>query len=286
MKDSGTMEISETIAKAMAGRRLALIGFNDEDAAGLQQVFDLVAAEQCRLSAEQARPDADELASFDLLVIQLPSEGEPFPWLDAVDTLKNTKPLLLIGPAELLAKRVSANWKLTLAGSMSNRFDFLAAPWNADDVILRAYNLLSRSFLDSQAAAEPAGQGKTKVLIADDDFMTRTLVGAVLKKYDMESIVASDGKEAVQMIEAHHPAVAILDINMPNLNGFEVLSWVKENPVTRDIAVMMLTSRQKEKDVLQGFSLGADDYIGKPFYPGELAARLMRLLPDSKQIKA
>jgi two-component system phosphate regulon response regulator PhoB len=68
---------------------------------------------------------------------------------------------------------------------------------------------------------------------------------------------------------------------MPNQSGYEVLASVRNDPLTRDIRVILLTARQQETDVVRGFGLGADDYVIKPFSPMELIARLKRLLGKS-----
>ena len=80
------------------------------------------------------------------------------------------------------------------------------------------------------------------------------------------------------MARTFSPHVAILDINMPRMDGFEVLSAIKGDAFTRDVRVVMLSARQRETDVVRGFALGADDYVTKPFSPMELVARVKRAL--------
>ena len=92
----------------------------------------------------------------------------------------------------------------------------------------------------------------------------------------MECRTASSGPEALQMIREFSPHAAVLDVNMPGMDGFEILSAIRRAALP--VRVVMLTARQHESDVLRGFTLGADDYVVKPFNPLELAARLKRLL--------
>jgi len=73
-----------------------------------------------------------------------------------------------------------------------------------------------------------------------------------------------------------HPQAAVLDVNMPGMDGYEVLAAIRQEQ--HQIRVLMLTARQQENDILRGFTLGADDYVIKPFSPIELTARLKRLL--------
>jgi DNA-binding response OmpR family regulator len=82
------------------------------------------------------------------------------------------------------------------------------------------------------------------------------------------------------------PHAIILDVNMPELDGFAVLTQLKQNDRTRSIPVVMLTGMRQEKDIIRGFALGADDYVVKPFNPMELAARLRRLLKASARPRA
>jgi DNA-binding response OmpR family regulator len=83
------------------------------------------------------------------------------------------------------------------------------------------------------------------------------------------------------MIAAYPPSAVILDVNVANMDGFEVLAALKREEATSDIPVVFLTSRQQETDIVRAFGLGADDYIVKPFSPMELAARVKRLIRKS-----
>ncbi len=93
--------------------------------------------------------------------------------------------------------------------------------------------------------------------------------------------MASDGGAALELIRSWQPDLAVLDVNMPNKSGYEVLSSLRNDPLTHNIRVILLTARQQETDVIRGFGLGADDYVTKPFSPMELIARLKRLLGKS-----
>jgi DNA-binding response OmpR family regulator len=81
----------------------------------------------------------------------------------------------------------------------------------------------------------------------------------------------------LELIRAAPPDVAILDVIMPNLDGFEVLAAIRNERALKNVRVMLLTALQQETDVVRGFALGADDYIVKPFSPVEVMARLRRL---------
>jgi DNA-binding response OmpR family regulator len=89
---------------------------------------------------------------------------------------------------------------------------------------------------------------------------------------------ARDGLEAVRLAGELAPSLAVLDVMMPSLNGFEVTRRLREDPATREIPVILLTARAQESDVQEGFAAGADDYIRKPFSPRELSARVQAVL--------
>jgi len=140
----------------------------------------------------------------------------------------------------------------------------------------------------SRAAAEPAAPaasqaepqgtvaGSAEILVADDDLTVRTVVRSALRKVGIECRLASSGPEALEEIRMHRPPAAVLDVNMPVMDGFEVLAAIRAEKIP--VRVIMLTARRQDDDVLRGFSLGADDYMVKPFSPMELVARLKRLL--------
>jgi DNA-binding response OmpR family regulator len=116
------------------------------------------------------------------------------------------------------------------------------------------------------------------VVIADDDPTTTVLISTILKKNGMECFIANNGMQAVELAKTRLPHAAILDINIPHLDGFEVLASLKNHEQTSSIPVILLTARQQETDIIRAFALGTDDYLTKPFNPMELLARLQRLL--------
>ena len=124
---------------------------------------------------------------------------------------------------------------------------------------------------------------KLRVLIADDaPTMLDAMSWTIERGGDVEVVAtASNGIGAIRAAQQVAPDLAILDVNMPTRSGFEVLSTLRDDPLTREIRVILLTARQQETDVIRGFGLGADDYVIKPFSPMELIARLKRLLGKS-----
>ena len=116
------------------------------------------------------------------------------------------------------------------------------------------------------------------VLIADDDDDIRALVGFRLQRVGYDVVAAVDGAEALALALEHRPALALLDVSMPKLDGYEVTRRIRADETTRAMPVILLTARAQEADVARGFETGADDYVKKPFSPQELAARVQAIL--------
>jgi DNA-binding response OmpR family regulator len=117
-----------------------------------------------------------------------------------------------------------------------------------------------------------------KILIADDKPEVVELVRATLERGDYQIIDASDGKEALEKIKKEKPDLVLLDIVMPKMDGFEVLSQLKKDIKLKEIPVIMLTARGQKLDKDKGVRLGAEDYIVKPFSPSHLLHKIKEVL--------
>ena len=117
-----------------------------------------------------------------------------------------------------------------------------------------------------------------KILVAEDQPHVRNLMEYKLKNSGYTVIAVEDGRAALQKAEELIPDLILLDVMMPLMTGFEVLSALRHNEKTRDIPILMVTAVSTEEEVLKGLKLGADDYITKPFSPNELAARVKTTL--------
>jgi DNA-binding response OmpR family regulator len=115
------------------------------------------------------------------------------------------------------------------------------------------------------------------VLVADDDDDILLLVSTRLRRDGFEVVAARNGIEAVSLAEQHRPAVAVLDVGMPGLDGLEVLAAIRGIDALKDTRVLLLTAKAQESDVRRGYDAGADAYVKKPFSPAELAARVREL---------
>ncbi|MCX7770148.1 MAG: response regulator [Proteobacteria bacterium] len=115
----------------------------------------------------------------------------------------------------------------------------------------------------------------SKILVVDDEKDNLTILDFYLKQRGFETILTTNGNEAISVAQKESVDLIILDIMMPEMDGFEVCKRLKENPLTQDIPIIFLTARYLDKkDLIYGLSLGAIDYITKPFDEGELFARI------------
>lgn len=112
----------------------------------------------------------------------------------------------------------------------------------------------------------------TRILLVDDDVKTSMLLKRFIEAEGYEVIYASNGKTGLRMYEEYRPDLILLDINMPELDGFGMARIIRRND--RRVIIFFLTDRTDKVDRLHGFSLKGNDYIPKPFYPEELIARI------------
>ena len=116
------------------------------------------------------------------------------------------------------------------------------------------------------------------VLVADDDPDILRLVAFRLERAGYDVVQAADGEAALRAATEVEPDLAVLDVMMPKLTGYDVTRRLREGEATKRMPVILLTARVQEADVERGFEAGADDYLKKPFSPQELRARVHAIL--------
>ena len=252
----------------LSGKTIGVIGFSPVQSRALGHAL---AAQHCSfltLTETDAEFRKGSTDGCDVLIIQLRAEavetgsGEVSPLLSA------KKPALLIGePALLMSAAMLAQ---------GNPREFVETSAPVEESIWRAAVLLS-----GIPGPKPRAKKKNRqmqIVVGDDDPSSRTLVHAILAQEGMKCHSADNGAQALALARSKAADVMIVDVNMPGLDGFQVLAEIKRDPTLTGMRVILLTTRQAEADVLRGFGLGADDYVTKPFSPLELAARVKRLL--------
>lgn len=113
-----------------------------------------------------------------------------------------------------------------------------------------------------------------KILIVDDNQKNIQVLGTLLKNSHYNLIIAQNGTEAIERANKTIPDIILLDIQMPEMDGFEVCKKLKSNPQVKDVPIIFLTAQNESTDKVLGFSSGASDYVSKPYDPPELLARI------------
>jgi len=133
--------------------------------------------------------------------------------------------------------------------------------------------------MNPEAVAQGTRAVKSKkILIVDDEPFILKSLSFVLTKEGFQIETANNGLEAMEKIRRDKPDIVFLDIMMPKKNGMEVCEWIREDPVLKNIYVIILTAKGQELDREKGFSIGADEYMTKPFSPSSVVKRLKEIL--------
>jgi DNA-binding response OmpR family regulator len=121
------------------------------------------------------------------------------------------------------------------------------------------------------------------VLVVDDEPVVRDVVARYLERDGYETLEAADGEAAKRILERERPALVVLDVMLPGIDGLELCRWIRE---TSDTPVVLLTALGEEHERIAGLELGADDYVTKPFSPRELAIRVSNILRRARPADA
>jgi two-component system phosphate regulon response regulator PhoB len=122
------------------------------------------------------------------------------------------------------------------------------------------------------------GAVRAKILVVDDEPEALELLEFNLDQAGFQVLSAADGAEAVKKARATTPSLIVLDLMLPEVDGFEVCKMLRRDPATAAIPIVMVTARAAEVDRILGLELGADDYVTKPFSPRELVLRIRKIL--------
>jgi DNA-binding response OmpR family regulator len=178
-------------------------------------------------------------------------------------------------PAVFIGSRSSL---LAFSRLPARAYDFVIAPWDAEEILARVYRLIANAAPQSTGGLPVIRKRRPRVLIADDDPAIVSMVSDVLRQSGMDCDVARSGKNALDAAHRRPPDAMVLDVNMPDLDGFEVLKSLRNNLVTKEVPVLLLTARRDRVDIAEGFNSGADDYMVKPFKPLDLAGRVSKMI--------
>ncbi|MGD0135485.1 MAG: response regulator [Bryobacteraceae bacterium] len=253
--------------------RIGLANFSDDEANRMRTTANCsnVPVTMERVNMERIKGDSIDQSRYGAVVVNACSAVHA----DVLHRTQWSVPAVFIGSRSSL----ESLWGLPL-----HAHDFLIAPWQAEEVLLRVHRLIA-----SAAPAQPAWESphmqrrRPRVLIADDDPDLVLLVSGTLEQSGMDCEVARSGQQTLDTARRHPPDAIVLDVNMIDLDGFEVLKKLRHNLSTASIPVLLLTARSQESDITRGVGSGADDYVVKPFDPTDLASRVDKIISASRK---
>jgi two-component system cell cycle response regulator DivK len=259
--------IPDAIVRALRGKCAAIVGLPAHETQLLCVALERVRARAMAFELSSS-PDSAALAQCDLVVTYIRPGGLDSAWLDPSGEAAG-RPTVFVGHRDDLLELDFAVQAMAA--------EFLMNSWQPDEALMRlSLTVMHGGPRGTRAAPRKGGGGRIRVLVGDDDPTVLALVRTALENSGMECQVAADGPKALDAARRWRPQAAILDVNMPGMDGYEVLAAVRAENLP--VRVMLLTARQRESDIIRGFTLGADDYVVKPFSPMELVARLKRLI--------
>lgn len=261
-----TLHSPRNLYAALSRKRITAIGFAPPEAIAIERCLTAQFSVVEAMGLFQTAADGGNLNHLDLLIVRV-GEDPTAPDPAFVDTLlRRGFPVLVTGPRRLLSKLAYVHKRGVV--------DFVNEPWDSEELVWRTAGLIERC----PSRRRRSQAERTRVLVADDDSASRTLLATAFDRCGMDCLEAEHGRAAMEVLKQEQPHAAILEVVMPGLDGFQVLAEVRRTPELATLPVAMLSLRQSESDVLRGFGLGADDYITKPFSPMEVAARVQRLV--------
>ncbi|HXW84164.1 MAG TPA: response regulator [Candidatus Binataceae bacterium] len=249
---------------------MALTGFDEVEARSIAAALAEGGAISRVVGAGPALPGVNPFAYYDLCIVNLSQRGE----CREVPSSQSQRPTLFVCDSDDLGP---------LLGLLNEHGDFLVRPFRNGELLLRAQRLIRTS----EFRLKPVHDSEhLRVLIADDDETAAVLIATILRHAGFQCECAQDGVQATEMARRKTPDVILMDVRMPEMDGFEALAALRNKPETRNVPIIMVTADQNEADIVRGLTLGADDYITKPFNSREMIARINRVLRRSDARRA
>ena len=246
--------------------RFALLGFQPDESQSIVAVLAEMGI-LSRLFSPQSIPATSEFDLYSGVILNLTSEPNESTWIADPRWLALKPPLLAIGTGY-------------------DFFAFSAIQLSASEVLFRPFTDMELAVRLRRCVSGKIRRGdknlaarKPCVVIADDDHSIFALVSGVLRGRGFECHEARNGRQALELARTLIPDLLILDVNMPFINGFDVLSALRSDPSTSAMRILMLTAADNPEDLEHGTELGATAYLCKPFQPFQFVLRIKQLLP-------
>ena len=269
--------MDQIIQESLAGRRFALMGFDLPERDSIIATLRTVGGIGHVIEAVPSAPELSSSATFDACFINASAAAtseQPVP-IELI--APGHQPAIVIGSFDDLVTRFAEIADL-------DRREFILRPYETEDLLLRACRVLRFVERSEVANRSPGCHARRRVVVADDDATSNVMISTILKHFNYECVIVRDGEEAVYIARQFRPDLMLLDVSMPRMDGFQALTALRSNRATRRTPVILVSAHRDEAEVVKGFSLGADDYVTKPFNSGELMARINHVLRAPEEI--
>ncbi|MDX2028866.1 MAG: response regulator [Alphaproteobacteria bacterium] len=241
--------------------RRPIVAVVDDDPAIMGLLEELLKSDADIFTASNAK---DALTVIDQKHPDLIILDDKMPGMTGMQLLEHLESSGTQLPAQIIMLTASNTIPDIIRGMSAGAVDYITKPFDPDKLARRVRNLLRCL--------------QMTVLVADDDDAVRGLLKHKFRMLGFRMIQAEDGEQALKLARETRPQLAIVDRMMPGIDGLTVLQTMRNEDGLRDIPIILLTAKRQNRDVVEGFDLGATDYIVKPFMPDEVVARAMRLL--------
>ena len=256
--------MTPTFASSLSNQQFALIGLTTEEAnevsAALSQVYataDRVSRDAAQVALHGLAPDHTCIVDASMIDADVSVGGI------SLSEIEHRQVLAIVDEARLRESDLA---------SAHLEWEVIVRPLRSPELLLRLSRLMSRSRekVDVTRSDKPASH---RVLVVDDDETVRALLSGVLEAAGFKCDCVPNASEALAALAGRHHDLVLLDLGMPDMDGFKVLKAMRDHHPVQRPTVIIVTSDKDEDSVLRGFGLGADDYVTKPFNPRELIAR-------------
>jgi CheY-like chemotaxis protein len=246
------------VARALNGKRVALIGLSSEEADLMCNALELVGA-RARLFESDQSAYSEAVGICQLVVVHVRPDKPDCRWVAPEAPGLPVLPTVFLGAPENLAALSPA--------VQARAHALLTEGCLPEETLLRLRLAISHG-----AQPRPPQRAGGDLVIADSDATSRGLVRTKLEEHGLRCLLATNGPDTLLLLREVQPAAAVLDVNM---DGFEVLAAIRAESMP--IRTILLTTQPQENEILRAFTLGAEDYLIQPFSAMELVARLKRL---------
>ncbi len=261
--------VNDNLAGVLSGSRFALIGLDDAEASEIISALASIRAFGQQVTGSATIRGLNPFAPFHGCIIDAGCSSDLISAPEeAIARIR--KPTLLIGTARQMSEHALAVADM--------RHDFLVRPYETEELLVRAFRILRNTGTEYDLVRPAKHTASRRVVVADDDQAAAILISTVLRHAGFTCEFARDGQSALKLTRQSLPDLLLLDVGLPEMDGFGVLSALRNDPATSKLPVIVVTGRNNEDDIIKGFALGADDYITKPFISGEMMARVNRVL--------